>query len=138
MRLADGAVASFLLLQLGLILRCYAAEAKFFGWQMFSNATVYRTQLIGVGPDGQEAPLPPERWKPWITHRARRFVEPTDGPKIASRGHVFLLRVLARVPPFLCSKLGPRGYRRIVVVVEHRDAMEATAMVDTLTASCAP
>ena len=136
-RTTDAFIAGYLLLQAVLIVTCYARPAKFFGWQMFSFATAYRTRFAATGPDGAMQPLPREAYQPWITGRARLLITPTDSYRIYNRGQEFLLGQISRVPGFLCGKLAPQGYRAVEVTVEYQDASAPAISRETFRAACA-
>ena len=132
-------IAGFLALQLVLVVTCYARDAKFFGWQMFSHGLLYRLTFSGVRSDGTREALPVERVRVLFTDRATRAWLGTPGRyRLFSRGDRFLLDQARRLPMFFCERLGDIGYSRIEVTIEHRRADEPSLRRDAFEAVCRP
>ena len=129
-------IVGFLALQIFLSLQCYGSDAKFFGWQMFSHALVYRIRFYGVDSAGLRKPLPKDEYEHWFKGSFRFQPLPKDRFEVFSRGREFLLKESARIPAFLCRRLGARGYQRIEVWVEDRDIFEKEMSRQSFQSSC--
>lgn len=54
-------VATFIVLQLGFVVRAYSAPHKEFGFQMFPEASTWRADIVRVADDGRRVPID----EPW-------------------------------------------------------------------------
>ena len=134
---AHGFILGYLALQLLLVVTCYARDAKFFGWQMFSHGFLYRLAFQGVRGDGAREPLPAERVQALFTDRATRSWLGTAGRyRVFSRGDRFLLTEAQRLPAFFCQRLADLRYDRMEVAIEHRTAADSAMRRDVFSAAC--
>ncbi len=115
-------IIGYLMLQVVLIVRCYFASEKFFGWQMYSNPLMYRTRFFGTGPDGVRIPLDKNLYHRWMNVKANgEILTPSEKYRMSSRGPKFLFAESGRIPGFLCAKLHPEGFQKIEVEMEFRE-----------------
>ena len=119
-------IIAFLLFQAFMIIRCYKADAKFFGWQMFSRPMVYRVEFYGMRKDGILQPLSAELYRRWMGKRGNgTFFIPSGKLGLFTRGSEYMFSELKRIPAFLCGKLAGEGFRRIELEMESRDVDES-------------
>lgn len=130
-------IVGFLAAQVTLIVTCYAREAKFFGWQMFSHGVLYRLAFHGVRPGGAREPLPTERTKAlFLDGATRHWIGTTDRPRVFSRGDRFLLAEVRRLPAFFCGRLADLRYDRVDVEIEYQTPQAQAPIREIFSATC--
>ena len=129
-------IISFFLIHFGLIVFSYSRPEQFFGWRMFSRPVVYRIHFFGGDPQGNQHPIPPERFRFWLRDKARVYFTATDEFRIFSRGEQYLLNETRRLCEFLCDKLPDQSYQGIQASVEYRQAHDREMNTTLISVSC--
>lgn len=132
-------ILGYLLLQAFLIVRCYFSDEKFFGWQMYSQPLVYRVRFFGTADDGLRKPLEENLYRPWFRGLSTgRFLTPSEKYRVSTRGKKFLLAEMNHVPDFLCRKLQIKGFIKIEIEADYRQAGEAKFNQESFGKECFP
>ena len=123
-------MVSFVVVQLALVVRGYRADHKEFAFQMFSEASTWRADIVRVTTDGRRVPVDEGwtyRWSDLVTDRGLRYPEVEQH---ADGGLANQLAFLREALDWVCDNTPADHETRWLeaVVTEHHN-MRAPAVV---------